>query len=1215
MQKQSLKFTSPSPTGWPGAGLLLVLMAAGLVANYFKFPIFLNISFMFGSIFAMLALQIFGTVPATLAAAVIASYTYFLWNHPYAIVTMTVEVAVVGLLTRRFRIGYVAADAIYWLCLGMPLVYALYHLVMHSPLDNTQINMFKQSVNGISNTLVARLIFTGLALRYDFTKISFRESVYNLLTFFVLCPALLLFAVNSRQDFKQSDLNLRGALLQNRSVLASQLNAWVAENKRAIGHLAEMAESSSPAQMLPFLEAAQKSGTGLQRLGLFNRDAVVTAYFPVQDEFGHSNVGKSYADRPYLPELKQKLQPLLSEIMQGRIGAGKPIATVLAPIVSHGQFNGYVSGILTLETIQDSLNSLSQHSSLRYTLIDKSGHVILTSRSDQTVMQPFDPGSGEYKTIEADLRLWLPKPKPNTPISDQSAQSAYVTQTAVGDLNEWNLILEQPVGPIQTQLYNNYSGKFSLLCLVLAVALVLGEFVSRRIMATIDKLGAITRALPARLARNDNEVAWPRSTILETSRLVDNFKDMTSSLSLQFDNVRQLNSALEQRIAEANSANRAKSEFLANMSHEIRTPMNGIIGMSHLLRRTPLDKTQLNYVSKIILSGQHLLGIINDILDFSKVEAGKLSVEQVDMNLDRVLEGMVALIGGRAEAKGLALKIEVAPGVQRELIGDPLRLGQILLNYVGNAVKFTAHGEIRVAVSTESETDTEVRLRFEVSDTGIGMSEQTVAQLFNSFQQADTSTTRRYGGSGLGLALNKRLAELMDGQVGVESELGKGSKFWFTARLGKGHAQALLPADALRGARILVVDDSEQACLVMRGMLEAMAFEVVTEQSGASALQAVQRADAQGTPFASVLMDWRMPDMDGLELAQQLRTLGLHRPPNCMLITAYGSDELLQQAQAVGISDLLVKPVSAGVLLDRINRRLGAALLAPVQPAPDAEREAQPQQLAALKGARILVVEDNEINQEVVLLLLQSAGLQVDVANNGSLAVEMVQRAHYDMVLMDMHMPVMDGLVATQHIREIGALDGLPVIAMTASVLPADRERCLKAGMIDFLAKPIEPQELWTTLLKWVKPPAASTEPQATAVRPATPDGQVPVGIEGLDTAAGLKRVLGKTSMYLAMLQKFVTGKRHDVDLMRQALREGDSAKARSIAHSLKGVAATVGAVEVSTTARELEELLQEGQLGEPLEAMLSLAEAQLEDLVSALERQLPPVAESAQLA
>ena len=263
----------------------------------------------------------------------------------------------------------------------------------------------------------------------------------------------------------------------------------------------------------------------------------------------------------------------------------------------------------------------------------------------------------------------------------------------------------------------------------------------------------------------------------------------------------------------------------------------------------------------------------------------------------------------------------------------------------------------------------------------------------------------------------------------------------------------------------------------------------------------------------------------------------------------------------------------------------------------------------------MLVVEDNAINRLVARATLDSYGLEVLEAENGALALDLLRAEPVDLVLMDMHMPVMDGLVATQHIREIGALDGLPVIAMTASVLPADRERCLKAGMVDFLAKPIEPQELWTTLLKWVKPPAASTEPQATAVRPATPDGQVPFGIEGLDTAAGLKRVLGKTSMYLAMLQKFVTGKRHDVDLMRQALREGDSARARSIAHSLKGVAATVGAVDVSETALELEALLQEGELGESLEAVLALAEAQLEDLVSALERQLPPVAEGAQRA
>jgi signal transduction histidine kinase/CheY-like chemotaxis protein len=533
-------------------------------------------------------------------------------------------------------------------------------------------------------------------------------------------------------------------------------------------------------------------------------------------------------------------------------------------------------------------------------------------------------------------------------------------------------------------------------------------------------------------------------------------------------NRRKLFAQLEESREIALAASRAKSEFLSNMSHEIRTPMNAIIGLAYLALRTSLTPSQREYLKRIQTSSQHLLGIINDILDFSKIEAGKLSIEHIPFELGKVLDNVANLTAEKASEKGLELIIETERDVPDRLSGDPLRLGQILVNFTNNAVKFTEQGEIHILVSVEQELEHDVILRFQVKDTGIGMTPEQISKIFRSFQQADSTITRRYGGTGLGLAISRKLAEMMGGDVGVESEFGVGSTFWCTARFGKvpGRKEPpLFPGD-LRSRRILVVDDNEHARAVMLDMLRSMEFLVSEAPSGKAALELVEKASCEGTAFDVIFLDWKMDGMNGIETAERIRSLGLVPEPNLVIVTAYGREEVIQEAEVLGIRDVLIKPLSPSVLLDSVMHVLHPAGPGTVEEPEPGIRDAAVLH-GELSGARILVAEDSEINREVAREILESAGCRVRLANDGAEAVKALREAAFDIVLMDVQMPVMDGCEAAVLIRKIPGCQDLPVIAMTASALREDQDRCIEAGMNDFVSKPFNPDALFETLRKY----------------------------------------------------------------------------------------------------------------------------------------------------
>jgi two-component system sensor histidine kinase/response regulator len=658
--------------------------------------------------------------------------------------------------------------------------------------------------------------------------------------------------------------------------------------------------------------------------------------------------------------------------------------------------------------------------------------------------------------------------------------------------------------------------------------------------------------------------------------------------------------AMEEAKGRAEDATRSKSEFLANMSHEIRTPMNAIIGLSTLALKSEASQRSQDYLIKIRQSGEHLLGIINDILDFSKIEAGKMEVESVPFELDSVVDNLVNLVSEKAEFKGLELLCHIDPEIPKLLIGDALRIGQVLINYANNAVKFTKTGEVRIAIAVRERSDSQVLLHFSVADTGIGLSEEQKSRLFQSFEQADTSTTRQYGGTGLGLAISKSLAQAMGGEVGVESVPGKGSTFWFTARLGIGSAEKIitLPRIDLHGARVLVVDDNEAAALILCEMLSAIGFQVESVASGAAALQAVAASDADGRPFAFVMMDWLMPGMDGLETAREIQALHASAAPFVMMVTAHRREELVKGAELLGINHVLAKPVNSSLLVNTMMQLMGQAQ-AHNRAAPAANPSALEDAMHKIAGARILLVEDNEINQLVAREMLASVGLQVEVAENGRIAIDdfaahVAAGQPYDVVLMDMQMPVMDGVSATREIRAAHG-DHTPIVAMTANAMKVDRDRCLQAGMNAFVTKPIKPDELWQVMLNLVKPRAGlgvSAEVHKSAMAQDVQADQALAEalsrVTGLDTRAGLSGSLGNVRFYGNMLKKFLNGQSDAIERIRQSLEAGDADQAELIAHTLKGVSASLGANRLAQIADGLERSLRNRATPEACSAALA---------------------------
>lgn len=918
---------------------LATLIVAGLVGNYFNVPLFFGVNFLFGSIAVLIIVYLYKIRLSTMAAAIISSYTIFLWGHPYAVIIFTLEAVFVGWwLHHHKQQNIVLLACIYWIFIGMPLVWLFYSVVMGMGTIPVLLIMFKQAVNGIFNALVASLLIASAPLYKWIThsqvniRLSIQQTLLNLLVAFVFFPTLVLMVLDSRRIFQERETKIQDNLKTVSANVIAELDWWHQQHSYALNELAQVAtraEMKLSAELQQSVEITQRILPYIKELYLFDDKGVLITTDSQYSQTQHF-IKKNYTYQWCKPKNYK-----MSDRWVENDGASFFQAILCVPVIHDKRFLGMISAHIRLNFIEKLFFSNTQTlSNLQLTLIDSQARVIISTRSDLAKQQQFDHRQSDttrrLSAINGDTKnnivyQWLPFAE-NMPLMLRWQQSFYVKETKVANDIPWHLLVEIPTAPHINFLQIAYINSLTIMLLITVLAIIIATLFSRKATVSLSKLAQVTTNLPNKLLEKET-IAWPGSLVMEVNSLIDNFKLMAETLKQKFQQL-QVEAELRAAKEAAEESNRAKSEFLANMSHELRTPLNGILGYAQILKRDKsLNVQQMDAIQTIEQSGQHLLTLINDILDMSKIEAGKMELHLQDFHLSHFLKGIINIIQIQAKQKKLEFHYEIQSSLPTAVNGDEIRLRQVLVNLLGNAVKFTDKGFVNFSVGYHeptSGTSKGKKIRFEIEDSGSGIDSEQLETIFQPFKQVG-KLRHITEGTGLGLPLCQKFVGMMGSTVAVKSSIGKGSVFWFDLTLSE--TEATPQTDNIstqhiigyqgESRHILIVDDKDANRAILVSLLLSLGFEVHEAANGQEAIETALAV----VPHA-IFMDLLMPIMDGMEAIQKIRQLPELKDIIIIIISAsvYGINQ--QKSIIAGGNDFIAKPLSTDEVLEKLRFHL-----------------------------------------------------------------------------------------------------------------------------------------------------------------------------------------------------------------------------------------------------------------------------------------------------